>query len=181
VQLPTDTPLASVRVKPVPGWTAQITKSPIDPPLEVHGDQITEAPAEVTWTADPGQGIAPGQYQTFPISAGPLPAADSLTFPAIQTYSDGSEAAWIEPTVDGQPEPDHPAPSISLTRSGQIATDASGSSTESTNVGSAATQSKTAEDSGISALELSALVVAVIALLAALGLGFTARRRNTVA
>jgi hypothetical protein len=32
----------------------------------------------------------------------------------VQGYSDGTEVAWIDPTVDGQPEPEHPAPVLSL-------------------------------------------------------------------
>jgi hypothetical protein len=32
----------------------------------------------------------------------------------VQGYSDGSETAWIEPTVAGQDEPEHPAPVLTL-------------------------------------------------------------------
>lgn len=39
------------------------------------------------------------------------PAGTTVRFPAIEACV-GSEIAWIEQTVDGQPEPKHPAPSI---------------------------------------------------------------------
>ena len=94
VQLPTDTPLAFVSVKPVPGWTAQVTTTTLNPPIESHGTTITEAVSQVTWTADPGAGIRPGEYQTFSLSAGPLPDVESLTLPAIQGYDDGSEVVF---------------------------------------------------------------------------------------
>lgn len=116
VQLPAETPLAFVSVEPVPGWTATVTKAPLAAPLEVEGTTVTEAAREVTWTADPGAGLSPGQYQSFSISAGPLPEdAAPLTFPALQGYDDGSTVAWIEPTVAGQEEPEHPAPTLALT------------------------------------------------------------------
>ena len=68
----------------------------------------------VEFTAAAGAGIGPGEFQEFALSGGPFPDAESLTFPVVQTYSDGSESAWIEPTVDGQAEPEHPAPVLSL-------------------------------------------------------------------
>ena len=48
VQIPTDTPLASVSIKPVPGWNATTTTGLIDPPVEVHGTEVTEAVTEIT-------------------------------------------------------------------------------------------------------------------------------------
>jgi len=104
VQLPTDTPLAFISVKAAPGWTAKASTSQLDTPIETEGSTITEVVSEVTWTADAGNGIGSGQYQTFSISAGPLPeTVGSLTFPVLQGYSDGTTVAWIEPSVEGQP------------------------------------------------------------------------------
>jgi uncharacterized protein YcnI len=179
VQVPSDTPLASVSVKPVPGWTATTTSGPVDPPVEVHGSEVTEAVTEITWTADPGGGIAPGEYQTFSISAGPIPEVDSLTFPAIQTYDDGTEQAWIEPVVEGQDEPESPAPVLSLTGEGG---GAHGGDTGTTDTGTASASDASAdEDSGTSGLAVTALVVGglgLVAGLAGLGLALAARRRT---
>ena len=182
VQLPTDTPLASVSVKPVAGWTATMETTTLATPVTVHGSEVTEAVSQVTWTADPGAAIAPGQYQTFTILAGPLPDTDSLAMPAIQTYDDGTEVAWIEPMVDGQEEPEHPAPVLALTAAGgevsggQADGVAADSGTDTT-----ATSAAAVADDGPSGLAVTGLVIAVVALLAALGslvLGL-ARRRTT--
>jgi uncharacterized protein YcnI len=122
VQLPTDTPLASVSTMPVPGWTATTTKAPLNPPVkDDDGNTVNEAVSVVEFDAAPGGGIGPGQFQEFSLSGGPFPKAASLAFPVVQSYSDGSEAAWIEPTVEGQAEPAHPAPVLSLSGTGSAA------------------------------------------------------------
>lgn len=179
VQIPSDTPLASVSIKPVPGWTATTTTGPIDPPVEVHGTEVSEAVTEITWTADPGAGIAPGQYQTFSISAGPIPEVDQLVFPTIQTYDDGMEQAWIEPTVEGQEEPQSPAPVLDLTGDG--GSDSHGGDADSTDTASASDTDATAtEDSDGSGLAVTALVVGALGLvagMAGLGLALANRRR----
>jgi uncharacterized protein len=37
-----------------------------------------------------------------------------LTFKALQTYSNGDVVRWIEQSAPGGPEPEHPAPSVTL-------------------------------------------------------------------
>ncbi|HWB38271.1 MAG TPA: YcnI family protein [Rugosimonospora sp.] len=117
VQLPADQPVASVLTMPVPGWTAVLTTSKLDKPLTTDdGDQVTEAVTLITWTADSAAtAIKPGQFLEFPVSLGPLPKAPSMTFKAVQTYSDGNVVSWIAPRQAGQPEPDNPAPVLTLT------------------------------------------------------------------
>ena len=115
IKLPADKPLASVATMPVPGWTATTTKAPLNPPVkDVDGNTVSEAVSVVEFDAAPGGGIGPGQFQEFSLSGGPFPKAASLAFPVVQSYSDGSESDWIEPTVEGQAEPEHPAPVLSL-------------------------------------------------------------------
>ena len=115
IQLPTDKPLASVSTMPVPGWTATTTKAPLNPPVkDDDGNTVSEAVSVVEFDAAPGGGIGPGQFQEFSLLGGPFPKAASLAFPVVQSYSDGSESAWIEPTVEGQAEPAHPAPVLTL-------------------------------------------------------------------
>src|SRR3954454_9755343 len=117
IQLPTDSPLASVLTQPVAGWTATTTKAPLNPPVkDDDGNTVSEAVSVVEFDAAPGGGIGPGQFQEFALSGGPFPDADSLSFPVVQSYSDGSESAWIEPSVEGQPEPEHPAPVLTLAK-----------------------------------------------------------------
>jgi uncharacterized protein YcnI len=82
-----------VTVKPVAGWEHTETTS---------GDNITA----VKWS---GGTIAPGEYEEFSLSFGPV-AAGTLEFKALQTYDNGDVVRWIDPTVTGQDEPEHPAP-----------------------------------------------------------------------
>ena len=174
VKLPTDTPLASVSVKPVPGWTARTETTPLPTPVQTDDGELTEAVSQVTWTADPSAAIAPGQYQTFTILAGPLPDTASLSLPAVQTYSDGSEVAWIEPTVAGQAEPEHPAPVLEFTApSGDTAGVVADSPTDTT-----ATSTAAATDDGPSGIAVTGLVVGIVALLAAAAALVTGRRRT---
>jgi uncharacterized protein YcnI len=114
VNLPADAPVASVSVRPVPGWTAVAVKSKLATPIEAHGTQITEAVSKITWTAQSGAAVKPGQFQEFDVSMGPLPQAPQMIFKALQTYSDGNVVRWIdEPTTDGT-EPESPAPVLKL-------------------------------------------------------------------
>ncbi|MEU9865776.1 YcnI family protein [Streptomyces sp. NPDC047971] len=114
VNFPTDHPLASVMPQPVPGWKAEVTKSKLAKPLELHGKKINEAVSKVTWTAD-GSKIGPGQFQQFPLSLGQLPEdADQLVLKAIQTYDNNEVVRWIEETKEGAAEPQNPAPVLKL-------------------------------------------------------------------
>ncbi|MEV6973471.1 YcnI family protein [Kitasatospora sp. NPDC093806] len=117
VNLPLDHPLASVRTQPLPGWTAVVEKSKLDKPIKVHGNDVNEAVSKITWTADAGVKIAPGQFQEFRVSLGPLPTdTDKLVFKALQSYENGDVVRWIDEAKDGQPEPAKPAPVLKLTK-----------------------------------------------------------------
>ena len=123
----------------------------------------------VEFRAVDGGGIKPGEFQEFALSGGPFPEADSLAFPAVQGYSDGSESAWIEPTVGGE-EPERPAPVLTL--AAETAPSAPTAETAAEDHGHA---SATDEPGAL------ALFVAFLALLAAIGgvvLGVRANRRT---
>ncbi|MET7756539.1 YcnI family protein [Streptomyces sp. NPDC005389] len=114
VNFPLDHPLASVMPQPVPGWKAEVTKSKLSKPLELHGKTINEAVSKVTWTAD-GSKIGPGQFQQFPLSLGQLPEdTDQLVLKAIQTYDNKEVVRWIEEQKEGAEEPQNPAPVLKL-------------------------------------------------------------------
>jgi len=116
VTFPTKYPIASVSVKPMPGWTITTETTKLAKPIATDDGDVTEAVSKVTWTATDG-GLAPGQFDLFTVSAGPLPTKPSrLEFPAVQTYSDGDIVRWIQPSVRGAPEPDNPIPVLKLTK-----------------------------------------------------------------
>lgn len=96
--------LRSARTQPLPGWTAAVERDP-------ESDLVTS----VTWTAEPGVEVGPGEFQQFLLSVGPLPEEEDVAFPAFQTYSDGEVVAWDQVT-DGD-DAERPAPSLTLAAS----------------------------------------------------------------
>ncbi|HEY2550674.1 MAG TPA: YcnI family protein [Streptosporangiaceae bacterium] len=113
VQIPTDHPIAQLLVQPVPGWTATVRTVTLAKPIVTDDGSFSQAVSEVTWS---GGRILPGQFQSFTLSADPMPSGESqVPFKAIQTYSNGDVVRWIDLQQPGQPEPAHPAPVVRLT------------------------------------------------------------------
>jgi uncharacterized protein YcnI len=116
VALPTDTPFAEVLAQPLPGWSITVKEGNLPKPVVVDGTTFTKAPILVTWTAAKGQGVPPNEFQEFSLAAGPIPTdAKEMSFPAIQTYSDGSVVKWNQPQPAGADEPEHPVPHFAVT------------------------------------------------------------------
>jgi uncharacterized protein YcnI len=169
VFFPTNHPVPGVLVSPLPGWTAKVTNSKLEAPIKTDDGTITSAVSEVAWTKG---AIQPGQYQDFTVAFGQLPDdTDSLTFKALQTYSDGSVVRWIDQAKPGQPEPDHPAPVVTLTAA---APDAAGGAPAATPTAPSATPSPQATTMSMSShdntargLGFGGLVVGVLGLAAA--------------
>jgi uncharacterized protein YcnI len=173
VQLPADTPLAFLSTQPVPGWTVITTTSDLETPVEVEGRQVSSYVSQIEWRADAGGGVAPGQFQEFSVSGGPLPDADRMVLPTVQTYSDGTEAAWIEPTVEGQGEPERPAPVLALT-----AADASGGAASSAGEGAHGGDAAAGDGDDASGIALFLAILALFTGLAGVVLGYRAGRRT---
>jgi uncharacterized protein YcnI len=176
VQLPADQPLASVSVKPQPGWTYTVTRAKLAQPItDDDGNQVTDYPSVVDWKATAG-GLKPGEYGEFQLSVGPLPKADSMTFKALQTYSDGETVSWIEvPAAGSSDEPEHPAPTLKLAPAGGAATAPATNAT-------AAAPAAASGDGASSGSVTGAYVIGGIGLvagLAALGVALSGRRRRT--
>ncbi len=128
VQLPTEQPFSSVRVKPVEGWSAEVVTGTLPEPVTTaDGATLTEAPLSVVWTAEAGAEISQQEYQTFSISVGRLPEAGStVILPTTQSYTDGEVVGWNQETVEGAEEPDKPAPSFVTTAAAVEGEDAQG-------------------------------------------------------
>ena len=116
VNLPADHPFSSVRTTPIAGWTATPNEVTLNPPLkDDDGNAITKTVGSVTFKANPGTRIGPGQYMDFPLSLGPFPTdVDVLQMPAAQTYDNGKVVNWADPPNADGSEPEHPAPSVTL-------------------------------------------------------------------
>jgi periplasmic copper chaperone A len=152
VVLPETAPVGSVSTMPVAGWTVVVERRKVDPPVDVHGTQVSEVASKITWTAAAGGGVKPGEFVEFPVSMGPLPEADTMVFKALQTYSDNNVSRWIEEPQPGAEEPENPAPVLTLVAASSADPPAT----------PAAAQSDEDGDS-------LPLILAVIALVAALG------------
>lgn len=94
--------VASARTESMPGWTARLDR-----------DAASGAVRSVTWTAAPGGGIAPDQFALFRLSV-KLPDTDTVSFPATQSYADGTVVKWDQAPVPDGGEPEHPAPMLTL-------------------------------------------------------------------
>ena len=115
VAFPADTPIASVSTQPVPGWTATVRTAKLSQPVTTDDGSVDTYVSSVTWTADSrADAIAPGEFQQFSVSAGPLPKVAELVLPTTQTYSDGTVVNWNERSADAAAEPAHPAPVLTL-------------------------------------------------------------------
>jgi uncharacterized protein YcnI len=169
----------SVKPQVVPGWTIAVTKGPITP-YESEGQTISEGVKEVSWTGGP----LPDEHMLeFGLSMKmPDKEGETLYFPTVQTCQQG-EHRWITIPVEGQEEPDEPAPAIKLTAAAPEhgsagAKDASGGSEEQ----AGAIQDEAASASGSSGtdgLTIIALILAIAGVLLGGGaLGMAARRRN---
>ncbi len=94
--------LTSVSTAVMPGWTVKLDQ-----------DRRTGTVRSVTWSAQPGNGIGADQFGLFVIRV-KLPEAATATFPATQTYADGTVVNWDQPPLAGGGEPERPAPSLTL-------------------------------------------------------------------
>ena len=157
ISVPQESGIASVSYQPIPGWTTQVTKVKLATPITTDDGTLTEGVGSITWTASKDAAIKPGQFQQFPVSAGPLPKTSSIAFTATQTYSDGTVVKWDQPVVEGGPEPEHPALTLEL----PAASEHGGSA----QVASASSSTDTAAaPSSISPWSIAAFLVAVAAL-----------------
>ena len=127
INFPTDHPIASVSTRTVAGWTSTVQKTRLAQPITTEGgEQVTETVSKIAWT---GGKIAPGTFEEFDVSLGPLPTnTDQLVFKALQTYDNGEVVRWIDTPVPGATEPEHPAPVLKLTPASTSVTTASTSS-----------------------------------------------------
>jgi len=149
VTLPADTPFTSVSVKPIEGWKAEITTSDLPKPVTIAGATVTKAPSSVVWTADAAHQLAQNEYQAFSLSVGVLPdAGTTVTLPTAQTYTDGTVVKWDEKTVEGQAEPEHPAPSFVTTAKDSDAAAAHAAATAPSTAAPSATPVAAASTSG---------------------------------
>jgi uncharacterized protein YcnI len=181
IKFPDDHPVASLNTKAVPGWTVAVTKTKLATPVKTDDAEISEAVSTVTWTANQGVRIGPGEFGEFEVSGGPLPDnTDKLIIPAVQTYDNGKVVSWIDqPPAAGGAEPEHPAPVLSLGPKGSDDNDHVTASANQPVTNTASTTSTSGTDDTARWLGGIGLVVGALGL--GLGAGATLRARRVVA
>jgi len=170
IAFPTDEPIASVSVQPKPGWTFTKKTTKLSSQLTSADGGVSEVVSEIDWKAQAGEGIKPGEFDTFVVSAGPLPKTDVLTFKAIQTYSDGSVVSWIQTKAPGSDATlDHPAPTVTLAPAAATSESSSAASGQpaSSSADPSGALASSSDSGGTSTVAIVALVVAIVAALLA--------------
>jgi periplasmic copper chaperone A len=180
ITFPADTPFTSVDTQPKAGWSATVEKKPLaDPVPGEDGSTITQYVSQVDFTATtPASAIPPGQFDMFNLAVGPFPKASSVSFGALQTYSDGTTVNWNEQSADGTTEPAHPAPVLTLSPGGS-GMSADGVSMAGTTTGTTTGTPGQGSSAGSSWTGIAGLVLGIVALVisvAALALALTRRR-----
>jgi len=176
VQLDTAHPIAVVDYQAVPGWATRVKMVTLAKPIvDDDGNKVTSVVGQITWTAtSAAAAIKPGQFMQFPVDLGPLPKdVGSIEFKVLQTYSDGTVVRWIQDTPAGGPEPDSPAPVLTLTAAG-------GGDTSAPPAGAATAPASTSSGSGGgSGATTIAIIAAILGLVGAvLGGAAYARTRG---
>jgi periplasmic copper chaperone A len=166
---------AEVSYQVVPGWTTKVIKTKLAKPIQTDDGPVTEQVSEIIWTADKGSGIAPGQFQDFPLSVQvPDKAGQKLTFKALQTYSNGEIVRWI-----GAPGSDTPAPQVTVTAAqpegGHAAMNAADTSKP------ASSDSSTSDDFASKGLGIAGLIVGALGLIVAIVAVVLSRRKKVAA
>ncbi len=106
IRVPAD--VLSVKPRPKAGWTIEIVKRPVDPPVESgHGSVIRETAAEVTWRGGP---LDDAHFDDFTLSMRlPAKPGETLYFPVVQTCASGAHN-WTTIPAAGQGWHDVPEP-----------------------------------------------------------------------
>lgn len=94
--------VTSARTEVMPGWTARLDR-----------DTAAGTVRSVTWTAAPGTGISSDQFALFRVSV-KLPDQASVSFPATQSYSDGTVVRWDQASPPGGAEAEYPVPTLTM-------------------------------------------------------------------
>lgn len=152
--------LKTARTEDMPGWNAVVNRD------------ANKLATSVTWTAEPGTGAGPGQFQRFFLYAGPMPKQDTVAFKAVQTYSDGKVETWDQPTPAGADEPEFPLPVLTLAAAEPGHGHSHGTESESPQASKSEADTDSARWLGVGGLALGGIG-------AAAGLGALARTRRT--
>ncbi|WIX98851.1 YcnI family protein [Amycolatopsis mongoliensis] len=112
VLFPDQPAISGVTPENLPGWKISVHDRMTAEPAGGSDEMAGKPVASIVWE---GGTVPVGTFQEFPVRIGKLPASGTLAFQALQTYSDGQVVRWADPARPGQPEPEHPAPVVTVT------------------------------------------------------------------
>src|SRR3954470_20472764 len=140
----------------LPGWSVRAVKEKLSKPIQTDDGPIDEQIGEIVWTAsNKSAGVQPGEFRDFPLSVLiPGKPGQTLTFKALQTYSNGDVVRWI-----GAPGADEPAPQLKLTAASATTGGTGTASSGSSQAPSAAPAPAAAADNDSNGLSIVALVL----------------------
>ena len=157
IQFPLEHPIVVVNPQAGSGWQIAVVHTTLSKPITTDDGTFTSIVSEIDWS---GSTIPVGQFGEFNVLAQGIPTGTTqLVFKAIQSYSDGTTISWIQVPTKAVPDPPHPAPTLALT--------AAGSSSATTTTVAAATPTESSSGSGSNALEITAVILAGLALVVA--------------
>jgi len=103
----------SAKPQPKAGWKLDIKTGNYAKTYKLYGSDVTSGAVEISWS---GGSLPDNEYDEFAVNgtlAADLKPGDTLFFPVVQICSTGEED-WIKIPVEGQDEPDTPAPGLKL-------------------------------------------------------------------
>lgn len=161
--------VVSVKPEVEPGWKLE-TKVGAITPFDNHGETVSEGVKEITFTAETP--LPDDQMTLFGVSMKmPDKAGETISFPVVQICEKG-ETRWIDIPVEGQDEPEHPAPGIKLTAAGADEHEAAAGTEEKTRGEAASTEGEDAAavqagrvEDGNDTLAIIALVIGALGFL----------------
>ena len=165
-----------------PGWDIKVTKKKLAKPVQTDDGEVTEGVDTITWTAkSAADAIPPGAFEDFGLSVQiPGKAGDTLTFKALQTYSNKEVVRWI-----GAESSDNPAPTVSVTAAADEsgAAPAATATPAATQAAATATPAAASSDDGGSSngLAIVALIVGALGLIIGVFGVMSGRRAKTLA
>jgi uncharacterized protein YcnI len=163
--MPSDHPLIGVTAKPQNGFRPSTSTRHLSASVPGTHGPVSDVVSQVTFS---GGTIRGKDERPFVLHVDKLPAGvRTLTFKALQRYSNGTTVAWIEVAANGGAEPEHPAPVLTLT---EPAPSPSASASASATVSAVAPLKSSPAGSGspATALGLGALAVGAAAIIVVL-------------
>ena len=113
IQFPLTHPIVLLNPEAGSGWQVTVVKAALPKPVTTDDGTFTSTTSEIDWSGAPSPSASSAELNV--LAQGIPTGTSQLVFKAIQAYSDGTVVSWIEIPDKAVPDPEHPAPTITLT------------------------------------------------------------------